>query len=340
VVAHKKEFELGERKFNMGGKSLNGYEINKLWRNEDGRRFTDVSVASGAGDVHDARSYAACDFDRDGDLDLFIRNYKTDSVFLRNEGIKGHWLTVRPRGTYSNRDAIGTRIEIIAGGRRQVRWISAGSGYMMQQPNEACFGLGDSTKIDMLTVIWPTGSVQHFGGVDADQHLRVIEGQDSVEVLPTLPQPVLPPVDLGTGDPMMAKLSAADIRDLDGNRVDVTKLGGPVLISFWATWCNVCRGEFPDLNNLAAMHAAAGLKVAGITVLDPQGPELKASLADIKPGFPIYTISRETYDSLFGKDAPVPKAMLLDRGRVAGTFGGKIRPYLVKSYLMEALRSR
>ena len=52
------EFQKGERKFQMAGKSLNGYELNKLWRNEGGGRFADVSVATGAGDVHDARGFA------------------------------------------------------------------------------------------------------------------------------------------------------------------------------------------------------------------------------------------------------------------------------------------
>ena len=148
MVAHDQEFKKGERKFNMAGKSLNGYEIKKLWRNDGGGRFTDVSIASGAGDVHDGRGYAACDFDRDGDLDFFLRNYKTDSVYLRNDGVTGHWLVLRPYGTKSNRDAIGARIEVTAGGTTQTRWLTCGSGYLSQQPNEAYFGLGDAARVD------------------------------------------------------------------------------------------------------------------------------------------------------------------------------------------------
>ncbi|MCE9583067.1 MAG: ASPIC/UnbV domain-containing protein [Planctomycetes bacterium] len=340
MVTHQDEFERGTRKFNMGNKSLNGYEINKLWRNEDGRHFTDVSVASGAGDVHDARGYSACDFDRDGDLDLVIRNYHMDSVMLRNEGVKGHWLEVRPRGTRTNRDGIGARVEIEAGGKKQVRIISAGSGYLMQQPNEAYFGLGDATRVDQLTVTWSNGTVQKFGPVDADRLVKLVEGKDGIEVLESFKQPVLAPIDLGKGDPLLDALVAADIKDLAGNKVDVSKLGDASLLVFWATWCNICRAEFPDIDSMCTTQANAGLKVAAITVMDPQGPPLDKSLAELNPKFPVYTMSRADYDRIFGKEAGVPRTLLVDHGRVSGVFPGKLRPYLVKSYIIEALRAR
>lgn len=340
MVTHQKEFEAGERKFNMGDKSLNGYEINKLWRNEDGRHFSDVSLATGAGDMHDARAFAACDFDRDGDLDLFIRNYKTESVFLRNEGVRNRWLKVKPVGTVSNRAAIGTRIEVVAGGKRQVRWITAGSGYLMQQPNEAYFGLGTASKVEKVTVIWPNGKTQEFGPADADTYVKVVEGKDGMEVIPNSTQPVLPPIDKGQGDALYQALVSADVRDLDGKKVDLAALKEPALLAFWATWCNVCRGEFPDIAALSKSQASAGLRVAGICVLDPQGPDLAKTIEQLKPEFPVWTISREDYDRIFGSEAPVPKSLLVTPGRVTGIFNGKLRPYLVKSYVMEAVRAK
>lgn len=340
MVTHQDEFEKGTRKFNMGNKSLNGYEINKLWRNEGGLHFTDISVASGAGDVHDARGFSACDFDRDGDVDLVIRNYHMDSVMLRNEGVKCHWLEVRPRGTKMNRDGIGARVEIEAGGKKQVRIISAGSGYMMQEPNEAYFGLGDATRVDQLTVTWTNETVQKFGPVEADKLVQVVEGKDQVEFLETFKQPVLAPVDLGKCDPLLDALLSADIKDLAGNKVDVSNLGDASLLVFWATWCNVCRGEFPDIEMLRTTQAKAGLTVAAITVMDPQGPALDKSLEELNPKFPVYTMSRADYDRVFGAEAAVPRTLLVDHGRVSGVFPGKIRPYLVKSYIMEALRAR
>jgi thiol-disulfide isomerase/thioredoxin len=340
VVTHQKEFEAKERKFNMGEKSLNGYEIKKLWRNEDGRHFSDVSIASGAGDLHDARGYIACDFDGDGDLDLFIRNYHQDSVFLRNEGVKNHWLKVKPTATVSNRSAIGARVEIEIAGKRQIRWITAGSGYLMQQPNEAYFGLGSATRVDAITITWPNGNVQKFGGADADTYVRVTEGKEGMEIIPNCKQPVLAPVDLGSDDALFEKLAACDVKDLDGNKVDLGHLPKTTLVAFWATWCNVCRGEFGDIASLAKTQAKAGLDVVSIAVLDPQGPELRKTCEELKPGFKVWTMSREDYDRVFGKDAPVPKTVLLEKGRVSAVFNGKLRPYLVKAYVLDALRAK
>lgn len=340
MVTHQDEFEKGERKFNMGDKSLNGYEIKKLWRNEDGRHFSDVSIASGAGVIHDARSYIACDFDRDGDLDIFFRNYKSDSVFLRNQGVKHHWIKVKPVGTVSNRSAIGARIEIVTGSKRQVRWITAGSGYLMQQPNEAYFGLGDATRVDSVTVIWPNGVTEKFGPAEADMYVKVTEGKAGMEVLQNFPQPVLPAVDQGKGDPLFDALAKADVKDLDGNKVDLAHLPKPTLVAFWATWCNVCRGEFPDIASLAKSQAKAGLDVVSICVLDPQGPDLRKTCEQLKPEFPVWTMSREDYDRVFGAEAPVPKAVLMVPGRITGVFNGKLRPYFVKAYIMDAVRAK
>jgi thiol-disulfide isomerase/thioredoxin len=341
VVAHQKEFEAGERKFNMAGKSLNGYEINKLWRNEGGgRRWSDVSLASGAGDVHDARGFAACDFDRDGDLDLFIRNYYMNSVYLRNEGAAGNWITIRPFGTVSNRSAIGTKIEVHAGGRKQVRWITAGSGYLSQHPNQAYFGLGESTRVERIRVTWPNGKVQEFGGAEANRHLALTEGAAGIVETPPATQAVLPVVDVPGVDALAAAIAGAGIVDLEGKPVDLSAQDRPILVNFWATWCNVCRSEFGDLNTLARDHAGAGLDLVGVAVLDPQGPELSKTCAELKPGFPVWTITRESYDRLFGAESAVPRAVLIHRGRVIEEFRGKIRPYLVKSYLLEVLRGR
>ncbi len=325
----------------MAGKSLNGYEINKLWRNEGiGRRWSDVSLATGAGDVHDARGFAACDFDRDGDLDLFIRNYFADSVYLRNEGVTGHWITIRPRGTVSNRDGIGAKIEVEAGGVKQVRMITAGSGYLSQQPNQAYFGLGERTRVDMIRVTWPNGRVQQFGGAEADRHLVLTEGSDGIVEAPAVPQPKLPVVD-GTGeDPLYEAILAAGILGPEGTPVDLAGADRPVLVCFWATWCNVCRSEFVDLDRLSRDHIDAGLDVVGVAVMDPQGPDLTKTCEELQPHFPIWTVSRASYDGLYGAGAAVPRTVLIHRGRVVAQFRGKIRPYLVKSYLLEALRGR
>jgi thiol-disulfide isomerase/thioredoxin len=340
VVTHNKEFRLGERKFNMGQKSLNGYEIKKLWRNEDGLHFSDVSIATGAGDLHDARGFAACDFDHDGDLDFFVRNYKANSILLRHEGMTNRWLAVRPRGARGNRDAIGARVEIEADGKTQVRWITCGTGYLSQMPNEAYFGLGAAAQADRLRVVWPDGTAQEFGSVPADTRVQVTEGKDGFVEIPVRPQPLLSPVDEGRGDPTLAALAGANLRDASGAKADLAKLGSSALVTFWASWCNVCRSEFAELNRIRRDYGRTGLKVVAVAVADPQGPDPKKTAAELGAEFEIWTISRAEYDRVFGADAAVPRTLVADHGRVSYVHVGKSKGYLLKSYLREAMRER
>src|SRR5438093_6772505 len=89
----------------IGAHSLNGRERNCLFRNNGDGTFTDVGWVDGADRVEDARGLAVVDYDRDGQLDLVLRNYRQPAVVLHNRGGAGHWLDLRLVGTRSNRDA-------------------------------------------------------------------------------------------------------------------------------------------------------------------------------------------------------------------------------------------
>ena len=65
--------------------------------------------------------------------------------------------------------------------------------------------------------------------------------------------------------------------------------GKPLLVTFWATWCEPCRDEYPMLNELAKQYAPQGLKVVGVS-LDQDGDLIlmRRFLARYKPIFPNY----------------------------------------------------
>jgi len=97
---------------------------------------------------------------------------------LRNEGgNRQHWLTVRTVGTKSNRDGIGARLELWAGGRRQVREVASGASYLSTHDLRVHFGLGTSERVDRLDIYWPSGQVDRWKDLDADQFLVVREGK-------------------------------------------------------------------------------------------------------------------------------------------------------------------
>lgn len=203
AVAHIKQYKAGKFYSDefRGGLSWNGWERNVLLRNEGPDvngvpRFTNVAVALGADDIGDGRGMATADFDNDGDLDIVINNNPGDLVedenharatFLRNNlGHKRNFLAVELQGTTSNRDGIGAVVTIQAGGIKQLRHLAAGSGYASQHSARLYFGLNDATRVDNLTVRWPSGLVERFENIPARRLIRITEGSE-MRVL-TLPQ--------------------------------------------------------------------------------------------------------------------------------------------------------
>jgi hypothetical protein len=164
-------------------------------------RFTDVAMAVGADDIKDGRGMATADFDNDGDLDIVINSNPGDSgraelsraTLLRNNvGDRRNWLAVELRGgagaheddragKWSNRDAVGAQVTVEAGGEKQLRLVTAGSGFASQHSARLYFGLGERDHAEALVVRWPSGRVERFdniGGqpIGARRLVRVNEG--------------------------------------------------------------------------------------------------------------------------------------------------------------------
>jgi len=166
----------------IGTKSLNGYERNQLYRNEgiDKEKgipmFSEVGYLANADRIEDCRAAVVVDIDRDGDQDVLLQNFLGNTVVLVNKGPTGNWLQVKLQGTESNRDAIGTRVEIAVGSSRQVREVATTNGYLAGQSLECHFGLGEADVIDEVKVLWPSGSETRLENVRANQRLEIVEG--------------------------------------------------------------------------------------------------------------------------------------------------------------------
>ena len=153
-----------------------------IFRNLGKWKFEDVSSTAGpffgakTGVKSVGRGAAFADYDNDGRMDAFIVNLGSPAVLLRNTtaGV-GHWVGVRLAGKKSNRDGIGAKIEVVAGGVRQQRERIAGSGYLSQDDGRVHFGLGKASTIEKLTVTWPSGAVQTLDHVPADRMISIEE---------------------------------------------------------------------------------------------------------------------------------------------------------------------
>lgn len=128
-----------------------------------------------------ARGAAYGDYDRDGDQDILITENDGPAHLWRNDSEGGTFLRVRVTGTESNRDGLGAEVIVRAGGERMRRRVQIGSSYLSQSEQVLTFGLGGASRADSLIVDWPSGHVDRFTDVEANQQVHLVEGGDALE---------------------------------------------------------------------------------------------------------------------------------------------------------------
>ena len=141
----------------IGDMSWSGFQKKKLFRNLSGTAFKEIAAAADVDNDLDGRGLGIADFDNDGRLDFYQTN--ADQLALLYHNITepvGNWIELRLVGTKSNRDAIGARVTLRAGGKTLIREVNGGNGYAGQSSTVLHFGLG-SDKVDSLEVRWPSG---------------------------------------------------------------------------------------------------------------------------------------------------------------------------------------
>jgi len=127
------------------------------------------------------RAALTADFWNRGRQDLFITNMDSSPVLLRNEvPAVGHWIKIKTIGTKSNRDGYGAKIEVMAEGSIRFAEVRAGSSFESSSDPRVHFGLGAATKVEGITVRWPSGQVEKLGPEPADQEIVVEEGKGVV----------------------------------------------------------------------------------------------------------------------------------------------------------------
>ncbi len=151
-----------------------------LFRGLGEGRFEDVSREAGA--VLNKRTVArgACfaDYDNDGKMDAFLVNLGAKGTLVHNVSTNtGHWVAIKLKGTKSNRDGIGARVEVYAAGKRYMEERVAESGYLSQNDDRLHFGLGAATTVEKIVVHWPSGREQTVPGQGVDRVLTVEEPQ-------------------------------------------------------------------------------------------------------------------------------------------------------------------
>jgi thioredoxin-like negative regulator of GroEL len=163
--------------------------------NASGRGFRDRSRDAGEwfSRAQVSRGAASCDFDEDGDEDLAVLVNGGRAALLENRSRGGRWIAFRLRGTRSNRDGYGARLELRArrGGEaiRRVAECRSARSYASACDPRVRFGLGGGpVEVEALELRWPSGIVQRLERPAIDRVHEVVEPEQ-----PSARAPVMPP---------------------------------------------------------------------------------------------------------------------------------------------------
>jgi tetratricopeptide (TPR) repeat protein len=171
------------------GETKEGKGEIKLFRNLGADGFKDVTADVGLDKIQlkEPRAIITGDYDNDGATDLLITQNHGPAVLLRNEGgNQNHWLRLSLKGLNDNKSAIGTKIEVFAGGNRQKFEIAGSNGYLGQNSTDIVVGLGDAKEADVVRMLWPTGVLQDEINVAGDKQQNFAEIDRRGSSCPTL----------------------------------------------------------------------------------------------------------------------------------------------------------
>ncbi len=273
---HRNHFKLLQEE----GRSWSGREPNTLFQNRGrspeggqtgpGVSFDEVGNVLGLYLRLDSRSAASADLDGDGDLDLAVynRNNPIIKVYRNDTPGQGHLALVDLRGTESGTLAAGAQAVLDCAGKRQLRQVELGSGFLAQSAPTLHFGLGGCSRIDSIEVRWPSGREQSWRDLPVNHRIALTEGSDDSQVT-ALEHRNYNRDELA---PAAGELSAPrpdmvfDRVGEDGSLTLADLDGATAVLNFWATWCTACIAEMPELEALHRRFGPRGVHVIGVSL--------------------------------------------------------------------------
>ena len=337
------------------GHSFSGRERNCAFLNMGNGKYANISSVAGLDLIDDGRALAHCDWDWDGRPDFWTTNRTGPRIhFLHNQmESSNNFLAIYLKGTKSNRDAIGARIEIVAGEDHPpiIKTLKGGSGFLSQSSKWLHFGIGKAKGIQSLRVKWPGEKPETFSGLKANNFYIITQGTPTPATFipPTYPAPV---TDLNEAETEPHKTSRVVVLNpapmpqinyinSQGKTVSLDEhKGQSLLIHIWTTWCANCRKEMLQWRHDQEMFSNPAITLISLCADEPTGDEgndhtrIQGAASDIRFPFPVGRIKGKALETLnvlqksfIGKqtDLPLPSSLLIDaKGNLAVIYKGPV----------------
>lgn len=313
--------------------------------NHDGT-FAEASGALSLDFVEDSRAFALADIDRDGRLEVVLKNRNAPQIRILHNTLPniGSSISFCLRGTRSNRDAIGASVRLTVGKLTQTKYVRAGSGFLSQHSKELFFGLGAELGAVRATIRWPSGAVQNFENLPASNRIRIEEGAPgfhaepfSQRAIPNAASPIATdetlPLTSETWLIQPLKAPLFKLTDIDGvERALDSWRGALVLLTFWATTSEESLQQLTRLQQ----RASGQQNLVKLVAVNLDGPDRAGDARNIAARFrntatvlfateDVAGIYNILYRHLFDRqrDLPIPLSLLLDRdGMIVKVYQG------------------
>ncbi len=153
----------------------------QLLHNQGNGVFREITEAAQLGDLSKTmvgRGLAVGDYDNDGRVDVLAVGQNAPTQLLKNRARNGHhWISFKTIGTKSNRDGLGARFELQAGGARQTAQVRTGASYLSSNDRRVYFGLGETKQITQVVILWPSGTRDVVKNLATDTFYTLTEGK-------------------------------------------------------------------------------------------------------------------------------------------------------------------
>ena len=330
-----------------------GYERNIFYLNNRDGTFSDVSGAIGLDFVEDARTFGLADFDRDGRVEVVLKNRNAPQLRL----LKNVMASLRPAiafrlvGKTSNRDAIGAAVTVETGSSRQTLFLQAGSGFLAQHSKELFFGLGDAGAPVRASIRWPSGLLQNLNDLPLNHRVWIQEGAapSRIEPFKDFTPPPSSAIDAAAAVSeadslpgpaetwLLAPVAAPDfsLPDLAGKLQSLSsRRARTVLLHFCSMASQNSLADLQELERCSLQWAGKGFEIIAIDVDQPSAGGVDAMRSYRKLSFPVLQASADVvaiynilYRSIFDRhcDLIVPASFLVDaEGDIVKIYRGPI----------------